>query len=81
MDSVVPNTGAHLPSSLKGGRDEDPMKYIVNGQEAFKLYSERGIPREMIAAYAVAAGCDVDWSGFEMALDRERERSRQNRKF
>ncbi|HYC33937.1 MAG TPA: alanine--tRNA ligase [Gemmatimonadales bacterium] len=51
----------------------------IPGDEAFKLYDTFGFPIDLTQIIAGERGVEVDLAGFERALDRQRERSREAR--
>ncbi len=53
----------------------------ISGQEAFVLYDTYGVPRELSAAVAEAAGLGFDEDGFAAALAGQQERAREFAKF
>ncbi len=52
----------------------------ISGAEAFKLYDTYGFPIDLTEIIAVERGLAVDITGFEEALQEQRERSREVRK-
>jgi alanyl-tRNA synthetase len=52
-------------------------KSVVPGAAMFRLYDTFGAPPDMVADYAQKWGMQVDQSGFEKALEEQRERSRK----
>ncbi len=48
----------------------------VDGEAAFKLYDTFGLPRDFIEDVARDAGVEVDWHGFEEAMQEQRTRAR-----
>jgi alanyl-tRNA synthetase len=53
---------------------------VVSGEDAFRLYDTFGFPIDLTELIAKERSYRVDIEGFETALDRQRERSRQDRK-
>ncbi len=51
----------------------------ISGEDAFKLYDTYGFPIDLTQIIAGEHGVDVDLTGFEQALDEQRERSRAAR--
>ena len=51
----------------------------IPGEEAFKLHDTFGFPLDLTQLMAAERGLDVDVVGFEVALERQRERSRGGR--
>jgi len=54
---------------------------VVSGEDAFKLYDTRGFPLELTQEVAAEQGFTVDVPGFELALQRQQERSRSSASF
>ncbi|MFW6089034.1 MAG: alanine--tRNA ligase [Gemmatimonadota bacterium] len=48
----------------------------ISGEDAFKLYDTYGFPLDLTELMAAERGYDVERSGFEQALEAQRERSR-----
>ncbi|HKV04756.1 MAG TPA: alanine--tRNA ligase [Candidatus Acidoferrales bacterium] len=46
------------------------------GEKAFKLYDTYGLPRDFIADVMRDAGIDVDWAGFDRAMEEQRTRAK-----
>ncbi len=49
----------------------------ISGEDAFKLYDTYGFPIDLTRVIAAERGWRVDEVGFEVALERQRDRSRQ----
>jgi alanyl-tRNA synthetase len=52
---------------------------VIDGEEAFKLYDTYGFPPDMTELMAHERGHTVDMEGFEAALEKQRQRSRERR--
>ena len=52
------------------------MELPLVGGEAFKLYDTFGLPRDFIEDVARDAGIEVDWPGFERAMEEQRTRAK-----
>jgi len=52
---------------------------IIPGDEAFRLYDTFGFPIDLTMIIAEEHGASVDLAGFELALDTQRQRSREVR--
>ena len=63
------------PKSVDAGKSET----VISGAEAFKLYDTFGFPLDLTELMAEERGYGVDVQGFEDALERQRERSREDR--
>ena len=53
----------------------------LSGETLFRLYDTHGIPVDVIGEIAQDEGVSIDRSGFESAMERQRERSRSSAKF
>ena len=49
---------------------------IVSGEDLFKLHAEQGFPSDLAAEVLAERGIQVDWLGYERALDQHRQISR-----
>jgi alanyl-tRNA synthetase len=49
---------------------------VYPGEKAFKLYDTYGLPRDFIEDVARDAGIQVDWPGFDLAMDEQRTRAK-----
>jgi alanyl-tRNA synthetase len=49
---------------------------IVSGEQLFRLHAERGFPADLAAEVLAERGIEVDWPGFEMAMERHHMISR-----
>lgn len=54
---------------------------IIPGEIAFKLYDTYGFPIDLTADIARERNLSIDYEGFETAMNKQRERSRQASKF
>ncbi|ODT37193.1 MAG: alanine--tRNA ligase, partial [Lautropia sp. SCN 70-15] len=66
---------AILEAALAGGAKR------LDGETAFKLYDTYGFPLDLTAAVCRERGVSVDESGFESAMNRQREQARAAGKF
>jgi alanyl-tRNA synthetase len=48
----------------------------LSGEEAFRAYDTYGLPKDFIGDVARDAGIEVDWAGFEKAMQEQRTRAR-----
>ena len=64
-----------LQSALEGGSK------VLDGETAFKLYDTFGFPLDLTADVCRERGVSVDESGFETAMNRQREQARATGKF
>jgi alanyl-tRNA synthetase len=53
-----------------------PGKVSYAGEKAFKLYDTYGLPRDFIEDVLRDAGVDVDWGGFDRAMQEQRTRAK-----
>jgi alanyl-tRNA synthetase len=58
----------------------DVADEMVSGEDAFRLYDTFGFPLDLTELIARERGYKVDVAGFDAALERQRERSRLDRK-
>ena len=49
---------------------------VYSGAKAFKLYDTYGLPRDFIEDVAHDSGIQVDWAGFESAMQEQRTRAK-----
>ncbi len=54
---------------------------LIPGETVFKLYDTYGFPIDLTADMARERGLTIDYEGFEEAMAKQRERSRQSSKF
>ncbi len=54
---------------------------IIPGKEAFTLYDTFGFPVDLTTILAEERGLSVDMQGFNLAMEEQKERARQNSKF
>ena len=54
----------------------DAAKVAASGEDAFRLYDTFGLPRDFIEDLARDDRTDVDWAGFERAMEEQRTRAR-----
>ena len=54
---------------------------VIPGADAFRLYDTYGFPLDLTADIARERGMDVDFAGFEAAMERQRETARAAGKF
>ena len=69
------DTGLNLVEKLIGealaqGREQ------LQGREVFRLYDTYGFPPELTAEIAKERGLSIDWEGFHLEMERQRERAR-----
>jgi alanyl-tRNA synthetase len=51
-------------------------KAIYRGEDAFRLYDTYGLPRDFIEDVARDVGVQVDWAGFDRAMEEQRTRAK-----
>ena len=56
-------------------RADSKVPVILRGADAFKLYDTYGLPRDLIEDVTRDAGLEVDWPGFEQAMQEQRARA------
>ena len=54
----------------------DSSRIRVPGEQAFKLFDTFGLPRDFIEDAARDAGVQVDWRGFDKAMEEQQQRSK-----
>jgi len=59
-----------------GGDVAPPPQPKLPGDAAFKLYDTYGLPRDFLSDAARDAGVEVDWEGFNRAMEEQRARGR-----
>ncbi len=57
-------------------RDNATAARILPGEKAFKLYDTYGLPRDFIEDVTRDAGVQVDWAGFDRAMEEQRTRAK-----
>ncbi|GAA4353693.1 alanine--tRNA ligase [Kangiella taiwanensis] len=53
----------------------------ISGETVFKLYDTYGFPQDLTADIAREKGLEIDWDGFEKAMEAQRERARASSNF
>ena len=53
-------------------------KPVINGEFIFKLYDTYGFPKDIVRDVALEKGISLDDTGFEAAMERQREQSRRS---
>jgi alanyl-tRNA synthetase len=48
----------------------------LTGEEVFRLYDTHGFPPELTAEIAREKGLSIDWEGFQVEMEKQRERAR-----
>ena len=77
-----PELAAILESISGEPTSVSDIKYVraagkkLDGQAAFKLYDTYGLQRDFINDVTRDAGVEVDWEGFERAMEEQRTRAR-----
>ncbi len=69
--------GLELVNGLLDSLDERGDK-VIPGQEAFRLYDTYGFPLDLTVEAARDRGFTVDQSGFQRAMDHQKERARES---
>jgi len=75
--STTLNQGVKLFEQIS----QDLQDKVIPGHVLFKLYDTYGFPLDLTADMARERGLTIDEVGFEEAMDKQRERSRQASKF
>jgi alanyl-tRNA synthetase len=55
---------------------ESGKPFVYPGERAFRLYDTYGLPRDFIEDVAHDSGFEVDWAGFERAMQEQRTRAK-----
>ena len=65
-------------TSASGKPHDSPLanRFVLPGADAFKLYDTYGLPRDFIDDVARDAGVQVDWDGYDRAMEEQRTRAR-----
>jgi len=75
IDWVKEKRGQERAERLK--RDWiEAFKKPIRGESVFPLYDTYGLPRDFIEDVTRDAGIEVDWAGFERAMEEQRTRAR-----
>ncbi|WP_419939903.1 alanine--tRNA ligase [Candidatus Palauibacter sp.] len=75
IDRAMPERGSGTAAGTAAGTPAG----TVEGSVAFKLKDTYGIPEDLTGLIARERGYDVDWEGFNEALEAQRTRSRSHR--
>lgn len=59
----------------------DIANKTISGETVFKLYDTYGFPQDLTADIAREKGLEIDWDGFEKAMEAQRERARASSNF
>jgi alanyl-tRNA synthetase len=68
-----------MPERVHGAEPRKPERsgpIVISGATVFKLKDTYGIPEDLTGVIADERGYEVDWEGFETALEEQRRRSR-----
>jgi len=74
------STGLELLDDIVAEAAEKGKKEI-SGERAFKLYDTYGFPVELTQEIAAERGFSVDLEGFEVEMDKQKEKARETHKF
>ena len=55
---------------------QEHYRPTMSGEKAFNLYGTYGLPQDFIADASRDAGVEVDWQGFEKAMEEQKTRTR-----
>ncbi len=70
--------GLRLLNNLIDETKQDKT-YLINGEDAFKLYDTYGFPVELTKEYTEDEGIKVDEDGFKVEMEKQRDRARKAR--
>ncbi|GAF89736.1 unnamed protein product, partial [marine sediment metagenome] len=81
----LPNAFDALKRSLREGlerleNDIDSVANKLTGFEVFVLWDTYGFPPELTAEIAREKGLSIDWEGFQVEMEKQRERARVSQK-
>jgi len=62
--------------SSEGEAGQAPRAGTLSGEQAFMLYDTYGLPRDFIEHVTRDAGVEVDWAGFDRAMQEQRARAK-----
>lgn len=54
---------------------------VLSGATIFRLYDTYGFPADLTADVARERGVGMDWAGFELSMEQQRERARRHSRF
>lgn len=60
-------------------REKEKGNNVFPGEEVFRLYDTYGFPKELTAEYVQEEGFTIDEKGFEVEMEKQRERARSAR--
>jgi len=75
-DLLAKNSLEAVPYVASLLRDELGVDLTFRGSKAFELYDTFGLPRDFIEDVARDAGVQVDWDGFDRAMQEQKTRAR-----
>jgi alanyl-tRNA synthetase len=70
------NTGLELIEQITAGKDSE-----ISGKDVFRLYDTYGFPVELTQEVAAGKGLRVDLEGFEVEMEKQRERAKAAHRF
>ena len=71
-DFVTLDAGRYLAAGPEAARNVP----VYSGEKAFRLYDTYGLPRDLIKDFALNAGVEIDWAGFDAAMEEQQQRSK-----
>jgi alanyl-tRNA synthetase len=69
------DTGLNLVENLIGEASSQVRKKLT-GEEVFRLYDTYGFPPELTDEIARERGLSIDWEGFQVEMEKQRERAK-----
>jgi len=75
-DTGKPNRIARATALWNEKADPGKAPTIYSGEKAFRLYDTYGLPRDFIEDVTRDVGVQVDWAGFERAMEEQRTRAK-----
>jgi len=79
-EKFIENIARNLPR-LREDIESYRENGTVDGKVVFKYYDTYGLPLDLIEEYIKEAGLQIDWSGFEDEMSKQRERGRKKEIF
>ncbi|OGO61341.1 MAG: alanine--tRNA ligase [Chloroflexi bacterium RBG_19FT_COMBO_48_23] len=75
LDAGINLVDKAVDEALKQGKNS------ITGEEAFRFWDTYGFPLELTTEIAREKGLDIDLEGFEVEMEKQRERARAGHKF
>ncbi|WP_251360307.1 alanine--tRNA ligase [Kangiella sp. TOML190] len=72
---------AILETDIAERSEQADSSRVIPGETVFKLYDTFGFPKDLTADIAREKGLEIDWDGFEKAMQAQREKARAASNF